>query len=132
MMRVNLGFDERDPDQAEAYMLLKTYKNKKAAYLTKLILADVERRNKENAITEEDLRRILREELASLDLSNVSVKKDSENVKEKSSKKTEKKKESKKAKEEPAEKEPESLDVSSSDNADEDIIKNIFASMPGM
>ena len=85
MLRVNLGFDENDSDQAKAYAILKEHKNHKSAFLTKLILEDVARKeNNTKYLTEEDFRRIIRQELIGLKIP--SVEEDDENEQRESSK----------------------------------------------
>ena len=143
MLRINLGFNEEDSKQYEAYMLLKAHNRKKAEYISDLIIADENRKaSEENVESEEkplsdtDIRKIVREELdyavneivskimENLADGNVEIKTSESKKSSKNSKKSEKPAE-------PEKKEPEAVPESFYEE-NSDVIDSMRSSMPNL
>ena len=143
MLRINLGFNEEDSKQYEAYMLLKAHNRKKAEYVSDLIIADENRKaSEENVESEEkplsdaDIRKIVREELdyavneivskimENLADGNVEIKTSESKKSSKNSKKSEKPAE-------PEKKEPEAVPESFYEE-NSDVIDSMLSSMPNL
>ena len=143
MLRINLGFNEEDSKQYEAYMLLKARNRKKADYVSDLIIADENRKAeeenptpKDQPLSDSDIRKIVREELEfatkeivsqileSLADGNIEIKASDKKATSKSSQSTAEKVS------EPEKKQPEAVPDSFYEE-NSDVIDSMLSSMPG-